>query len=235
MNELIKSFVNNNPYLFLVKMKFQKLRIRFRKSVVGNNNVIINNGVLFNVKYDIVGNNNKIEIMKRALLSDINIYIRGNNHQLIIEENCIVRGGGFWFEDSSCGITIGKNTTIESAHLAVTEVKTKINIGEDCMLSNEIDLRTGDSHAIIDVEKNVKINNAQDILIGNHVWIGARSTILKGVVIGNNAIIGTGSIVTKNVSDNSIAVGIPAKIIKTNINWARERFYVKEHVYPKSE
>lgn len=225
MNELIKSFVNNNPYLFFAKTKFQKLRVKYRKSVIGNNNIIINNGVLCNVKYDIIGNNNKIEIMKRVLLSDLNIYIRGNNHQLKIEENCIVRGGGFWFEDSSCEITIGKNTTIESAHLAVTEIKTIINIGEDCMFSNGIELRTGDSHAIIDIEKNLKINDAQNIIIGNHVWIGSNSKILKGVNIGHNAIVGTGSIVTKNIPSNSVSVGIPAKVVKTNIDWIRDRFH----------
>lgn len=55
------------------------------------------------------------------------------------------------------------------------------------------------------------------VSIGDNVWIGERSRICKGVTIGNNSVIGAGSIVTKDVPDNSIAVGSPAKIVKTDI------------------
>jgi acetyltransferase-like isoleucine patch superfamily enzyme len=228
MLNAIKLLINNNKWLYLMKVKIQRLKDKFRKSIIGKNNVIINNGVFWNVKYDIIGNNNKVEIMHKTTLSDMTIFIRGNNHKLKIEENCIVRGGSFWFEDSFCEIVIGKNTSIESAHFAVTEIKTRIDVGEDYMFSKGIELRTGDSHAIIDIDKNIKINDAQNIIIGNHVWIGARSTILKGVFVGNNVIIGTGSIVTKRIPSNSVAAGIPANVIKTNVNWVRERFYNKE-------
>ena len=51
------------------------------------------------------------------------------------------------------------------------------------------------------------------IEIGNDVFIGARSIILYNTKIGNNVIIGAGSIVTKNIPDNSVAVGVPAKVI----------------------
>lgn len=50
--------------------------------------------------------------------------------------------------------------------------------------------------------------------IGNDVWIGANSVILKGIKVSNGAIIGAGSVVTKNVPPYSIAVGNPAKVIK---------------------
>ena len=54
------------------------------------------------------------------------------------------------------------------------------------------------------------------VIIGNNVFIGARSIILSNVKIGNNCIIGAGSVVTKNIPDNSIACGNPAKVIKTS-------------------
>jgi len=93
------------------------------------------------------------------------------------------------------------------------------------MFFGEIEFRTGDSHSIIDNETKKRINMAQNIEVGNHVWIGARSIILKGVSIGNNSIIGTNSIVTKNIPSHSVAAGIPAKVVKNNIDWVRTRIY----------
>ena len=240
----IKTFVNNQRYLYLLKVKIQHIINSFKKPISGNNNLIQNRGVFFKVKFDIIGNNNTIKIGKKTKLYNTTIFIRGDNHILIIDEDCIIKGGSFWFEDSFCKIHIGKETTIESADFAVTENKSTILIGADCMFSDEIVLRTGDSHAIIDQSKNIKINNAQDIMIsndyilgiikinnaqdiiiGNHVWIGSRSTILKGVVIGDNTVIGTGSIVTKSVLCNTVSVGIPARMIKSNVGWSRNRFH----------
>jgi len=51
--------------------------------------------------------------------------------------------------------------------------------------------------------------------IEENVWIGESATILPGVTIGKGSIIGANSVVTKNIPPNSIAVGIPAKVIKT--------------------
>jgi virginiamycin A acetyltransferase len=67
-------------------------------------------------------------------------------------------------------------------------------------------------------------------VIGNDVWIGSHSIILRGIEIGNGAIIGAGSVVTKDVPPYAIFAGVPAKLIKyrfdieiiqqlTNLNW----------------
>lgn len=93
------------------------------------------------------------------------------------------------------------------------------------MFSYNIELRTGDSHSIIDLETNKRINFAEDIVIGNYVWIGAHCIILKGVEIGDNCIVGTNSIITKSICQNSLSVGIPAKIVKRNVTWKKERIY----------
>lgn len=53
------------------------------------------------------------------------------------------------------------------------------------------------------------------VIIGNNVVFGRDVTVLKGVTIGNNCIIGAGSIVTKDIPDNSVAVGVPAKVVST--------------------
>lgn len=58
------------------------------------------------------------------------------------------------------------------------------------------------------------LSSKGEVVIGDHVWIGDKVSILAGVHIGNNAIIGTNSVVTKDIPDNCVAAGIPAKVIK---------------------
>lgn len=53
-----------------------------------------------------------------------------------------------------------------------------------------------------------------EISIGQNCWLGAKVTVLSGVTIGEGCIIGAGSVVTKDIPDNSIAVGVPAKVLR---------------------
>ncbi|MDW8349552.1 MAG: acyltransferase [Verrucomicrobiae bacterium] len=53
------------------------------------------------------------------------------------------------------------------------------------------------------------------VIIESNVWIGAHVSILKGVTIGKNSIIGAGAVVTQPIPPNSLAVGVPAKVIKS--------------------
>ncbi|CAA9203656.1 Polysialic acid O-acetyltransferase [Flavobacterium bizetiae] len=94
------------------------------------------------------------------------------------------------------------------------------------MLSSGIRILTGDSHSIIDLNSETRINYASNVKIGSHVWIGLDSLILKGVEIGKDSIVGSKSILTKKYGSNVIIAGSPAKIIKENITWDRERTYI---------
>jgi acetyltransferase-like isoleucine patch superfamily enzyme len=58
------------------------------------------------------------------------------------------------------------------------------------------------------------------IIIGNNVWIGLNAIILKGVIIGDGSIITAGAIVNKDVPERCLAGGVPAKILKTNVEWS---------------
>lgn len=91
----------------------------------------------------------------------------------------------------------------------------KITIGANATIARDVIIRDYDAHTI-DVSGYVI---SKPISIGKNVWLGNRAMILKGVTIGDGAIIGAGSIVTKDVPANSIAVGNPAKVIKSDVKW----------------
>ena len=121
-------------------------------------------------------------------------------------------------------IIIGKNFQCGSAVFFISEEPNlTIQIGDDCMFSSSIQLRTSDSHSIYSLEKpNEVLNKAKKgIIIGNHCWIGHNVFILKDTIIGNNCVIGMRSLVTRGIyPDNAVYAGSPAKCIKTNIGWS---------------
>jgi acetyltransferase-like isoleucine patch superfamily enzyme len=105
--------------------------------------------------------------------------------------------------------------------MQISEDDMKIEVGNDCMFSSNISIWTQDWHKIYD-EKGQRINNAKNIKIKNHVWIGYDSKILKGVTIENNNIIGTDTVVTKSFEEENVVIaGNPGKIVKRGINWNR--------------
>lgn len=90
-----------------------------------------------------------------------------------------------------------------------------IEIGDGATIGRDVVIRSFDGHII--VQENYQIS--APIKIGRHVWIGQGATILKGVTIGEGAIIAADSVVTKDVPAHCIAGGVPAKVIKENIEW----------------
>lgn len=92
-----------------------------------------------------------------------------------------------------------------------------VTIGDNVRIANGCKLITHDGG--IWVLRNLKLLENGDffgkIVIGNNVHIGMNSIIMPNIKIGDNCIIGCGAIVTKDIPDNSVAVGIPAKVIET--------------------
>jgi len=116
-------------------------------------------------------------------------------------------------------VTFGKNFTITAESSIVCNKC--INFGNDNLLSWDVLIMDDDFHNILDSQQNI-INNPNDITIGNWVWIGCRSLILKGSNIPSNSIIAAGSLVSKKLTEeNSIYGGNPIAIIKKEIHWEK--------------
>ena len=95
-----------------------------------------------------------------------------------------------------------------------------IKIGRDTLFSWEILVMDTDLHKIFDEQRNY-INPPKPVIIGNKVWIGCRSLILKGVEIPDGNVIPAYSTITKSQTvSNAIITGMPERIIKKAIIWA---------------
>ncbi|WP_407421501.1 sugar O-acetyltransferase [Methanobrevibacter sp.] len=113
--------------------------------------------------------------------------------------------------DNGKNIFIGDNF-IGNYNLTILDVK-EVYIGNDVMIGPNTTITTV-GHPINPNGRRKRLAQASEVRIGNDVWIGANVCILPGVTIGNNVIIGAGAVVNRDIEDNSMAVGVPARIIK---------------------
>ncbi len=90
-----------------------------------------------------------------------------------------------------------------------------IEIGNNVTLTQDIVFITHDGGVGIFRQEHPGLNVFGKIKIGSNVFIGSHSIIMPGVIIGDNVVIGAGSVVTKDIPSNSVAVGVPARIIKS--------------------
>lgn len=118
----------------------------------------------------------------------------------------------------SGNLVFGKNCTITASSMIYCT--NSISFGDGVLISWENLIMDTDVHKIyID---NKFSNTSLPIKIGDNVWIGCRSTILKGSIIGSNNVIGTNSLINNSIlEENNIIAGQPARIIKSNIKWER--------------
>lgn len=97
----------------------------------------------------------------------------------------------------------------------------EVIIGDNFLQALDLYLRTADGHTIYDLNTKEILNKTKvGIHIGNHVWAGYNVTITKDAEIPDNCVIGTGAVVgKKQFEPNSIIAGVPAKTIRSGVNW----------------
>lgn len=190
MYAFVKKFLKFILYDFLgyKKIKFLKKK-KFKK--FGKNSIIYKPYLqLSGLKNVVIGEN-------VTILNNVRIAVYGDteNTSIIIGNRCYI---GF-------GFTI------------LSKASNKIMIGDDVLIASNVCI-TNENHGINPEDEILYMNQditGYDISIGDGSWIGQNVCILPGVVIGKKSVIGAGSVVTKSVPDYSIAVGNPARVIKT--------------------
>lgn len=176
------------------------------------------------------GNHNTVIVEDFSTLKNVSLYISGDNNTIHIGPWCYLNQAEFCTENAGNTIAIGEHTRIMGqTHLAAIE-GTKITIGEDCLFSSDVHVRTGDSHSVLNLEGK-RINPSEDIVIGDHVWMGTKTTCLKGAVIPHHNIVGACALVTGKFEEPNCALaGVPAKVVKREVDWCLQRIPVEETI-----
>lgn len=108
-------------------------------------------------------------------------------------------------------LSLGKGSFINSN--CKIRCHREISIGQYCAISHDFTVMDSDAHSLNGHTYRKPVH------IGNHVWVGTRVTILKGVTIGDGAVLAAGSVVVHDIPKRCLAAGIPAKVIKENVTW----------------
>lgn len=134
------------------------------------------------------------------------------NAQLNVEDNFIVYSGSHIMINDKATLNFGSGYINRSCRIRCFH---SISIGYNVAIGENFTVWDSDAHIIDGKEEQVTL----PIKIGNHVWIGTNVTVLKGVTIGDGAVIAAGAVVSRNIPPNALAGGVPAKVIKENVEW----------------
>jgi acetyltransferase-like isoleucine patch superfamily enzyme len=123
----------------------------------------------------------------------------------ILDRHLTVESGG--------DLRVGARTIF--GHHCTIGSKEFIEIGADCLIAEMVSIRDND-HAVGSTERPYSSQGhvTAPVVIGNNVWLGSRAIVTRGVRIGDNAVIGAGAVVTEDVPGNSLAVGVPARVVR---------------------
>jgi len=118
-------------------------------------------------------------------------------------------------------VVLSSGATASGLNIQVGEHGDYVTIGDDCMFSTTVAIRTSDNHGIYDLSTMQRINQSRPVVLHNHVWIGRQVSIGKGSEIGRDTVIGQGSMVSGRLKSNCIYAGVPAKELRQGVTWDR--------------
>ena len=151
----------------------------------------------------------KLFIHESVIIKNIQNISIGKNFQ--ISPNCSLFAEGANNEK----IIIKNNVALNYNVMINANNKGNIQIGNDVIIGPNVVLRAS-NHIYNDISKSIRYqsHDGGKINIEDDVWIGSNVIILPNINIGKGSIIGAGSVVTKNIPEYSVAVGVPARVIK---------------------
>ncbi len=169
----------------------------------------------------LLGNHNHLIIGANTIFGGGMIELRNHESSIAIGPRCKLTGNMRCRADNT-HIKIGAETTMMMAQITLHEAG-RIHLGEDCMLSGDITMDVSDMHSILDKGTGKRLNPPRDIEIGDHVWLAHGVRVMKGAQIGAHSVIGSRAMVLGEIPAHSVAVGVPARVIRSGVTWDRRR------------
>ncbi|GHT37488.1 hypothetical protein AGMMS49593_04620 [Endomicrobiia bacterium] len=124
---------------------------------------------------------------------------------------------------------IGENFLCNGVKLYSDWQDETIRIGNDCMFGWDITIFASDFHTLFNKETGIPVNNAKDVVIGDHVWVGYGVVVMKSSKVASNSVIGARAVVAGHFDETNIVLaGNPAAVVKRGINWSRDSHEVYE-------
>lgn len=153
------------------------------------------------------------------------VNVHGRNGTIFIGDRC--KFSSNVSVSATCGgkISIGEKSTMETNGVISASFDAHVILGQDCMISYFVLLRAGNSHNMIDLDalENFDDNTTRDVILGDHVWVGMRATIMNGVEIGSGSTVGANSFVCKRkFPSNCCLAGNPTRILREHTAWIRD-------------
>ena len=191
-----------------------------RSKVIGakGNSLVMKRSLLKRSAIKFQGEGHTVDL-GRCSLCNADIFLRGKGHRLVIEDDCQIFNLRIKIIGENNEVHIGKSSSFDGGNIISGGKGTHVFIGEDCMISEGLDIWSTDTHSIF--KDGALMNPPKSIEIGDRVWVGKDVSILKGVTIGDDAVIGMRSLVTKDIKPGTLNVGSPSKEILSDISWTR--------------
>ncbi|MDX3972871.1 hypothetical protein [Shinella sp.] len=169
----------------------------------------------------IKGRNNRVTIGEDVECSD-QIVIQGRENKIAIGDK-VALGGRIMMKGVGQLVDIGNGTVARDTYILCSEEKNVI-IGKGCLFSRNVEIRTTDAHALINRETGERLNLAQSVEIGDHVWMGVGVLVSKGAKIAEDNVVGAKSFVAKPfLESGTVIAGLPAQVVKRGVTWQRDR------------
>lgn len=202
IRKVISFFKTKNVYLYCaLRRKFKRAIITpYKKAHIAcepGSKILGDGQLLFGIQWDL------------GIYHPSQLVLRSNSRVTVNQKFLIYSGASIWINEGAT-LTLGSGYINNNVNISCYS---NIQIGNNVAISENVTIRDSDNHSLNDQP------STKPITIGDHVWVGMNSTILKGVNIGSGSVIAAGSIVTRDIPENSLAAGVPAKVIKNNISW----------------
>lgn len=156
----------------------------------------------------------------KRLIAEGNVYV-GDGSKVLIKDYVRLGKDVYLGTFPSGFLSIGSNTYI--GRYSIILAYDNVQIGKDCLIAPYCHI-TDTSHNFDDVNQPIRLQKlkAEKVIIEDDVWLGAGVSVLPGVTIGRGSVIGARAVVSKDIPAYSIAVGVPAKVLKKRSNNPKE-------------